>query len=225
MNTKKTFLEVIAQSKDDIDKLRHADIDRIELVSSIDHGGYTPSIELMEYAKQNSTVPVRVMIRYSDDSFKFKPWEEVDMIHDIKKAKEIGFEGIVIGFNDENDMPYYDKLKELIELAHPMKVTFHKAFDENPDLLTSIKELKKLGVTTVLTQGGLKPIKENYDVLKSLKNHGVQVQAGGGVDFSNVEELRHVTDSIHIGRTIRENENWKQPIDRNRLNEFIDLLK
>ncbi len=45
------------------------------------------------------------------------------------------------------------RMKELIALAHPLSITFHRAFDLIEDKITDIQQLAQLGIITFLTQG------------------------------------------------------------------------
>ena len=44
-------------------------------------------------------------------------------------------------------------VQALIDLARPLHVTFHRAFDMSRDLYRALDDLMRLGVDTVLTSG------------------------------------------------------------------------
>ena len=84
------------------------------------------------------------------------------MIDDIIVCKEYKVNGVVVGGLNEKDLKIdEDFLKEVMVEAGNMKVTFHKASDQTPNLKETLEILGNYKVDTVLTQGGSKPILEN----------------------------------------------------------------
>jgi len=91
---------------------------------------------------------------------------------------------------------------ELTELARPMCVTFHRAFDrcQNPEL--ALEEVIALGFDRILTSGLRNTAEEGRDLLRALverANGRIEIMPGAGVTASNVQQiLRHSgAKSIH----------------------------
>ena len=52
------------------------------------------------------------------------------MRKEIQSAKDLEMDGIVVGVLDQNARVDVARTRELVEFAHPLPVTFHRAFDE-----------------------------------------------------------------------------------------------
>jgi|LauGreDrversion4_2_1035121.scaffolds.fasta_scaffold124886_2 copper homeostasis protein len=133
--------------------------DRLELCGPGD-GGLTPHIDIIRETLEKVNIPTHVMIRpragdfnYSDDEFK-------QMIQSVNEVKATGAAGVVFGILKEDKTLDTDRMRVLIEAAHPMRIVCHKAFDETPNGLDAINELIKLGVKEVLTSGHAKTAAE-----------------------------------------------------------------
>lgn len=95
-------------------------------------------------------------------------------------------------------------MQELVTLAYPLAVTFHRAFDLIPDKIAAVQQLAQLGVKTILTQGGTAPIMENLAMLQALRNYGVQIQGGSGINLTNYETISQYCDAVHLGSAVHE---------------------
>uniref|UniRef100_T1JDQ3 Copper homeostasis protein cutC homolog n=1 Tax=Strigamia maritima TaxID=126957 RepID=T1JDQ3_STRMM len=216
------FLEVIATNLEDCKIINQTNnVDRIELCSNLEHGGYTPPYTVIDQCCRTSEIPIRVMTRHTDEDFSCQQKQEFEKIkRDIAHIKKTTAEGIVTGIvskNGEIDVP---RMIELIELAKPLNVTFHRAFDIVSDKLTAIKTLAELGVSTVLTQGGEDVITNNLKVLNSLRGYNVQIQGGSGINLSNYQLVSNYCDAIHVGSAIRIDDTFNTGIDINKLKLF-----
>ncbi|MEA3451110.1 MAG: copper homeostasis protein CutC, partial [Bacteroidota bacterium] len=69
------------------------------------------------------------------------------------KCKELGANGVVIGFLTSCGEIDIEKTKEIINLAKPLEVTFHRAFDMCNNQLKALEQLKGVGITRILTSG------------------------------------------------------------------------
>jgi copper homeostasis protein len=61
-------------------------------------------------------------------------------------AKQLGADGVVLGLLSEDGHVDTAQTRRLMELARPLKVTFHRAFDMSRHLNQSLKDLIELGV-------------------------------------------------------------------------------
>ena len=72
---------------------------------------------------------------------------------DIALCKLVGVDGVVIGLLHPDGTVDVERMRALIELARPLSVTCHRAFDVTRDPLESLETLIALGVDRILTTG------------------------------------------------------------------------
>ncbi len=163
----------------------------MELCSDLSSGGVTPSGGAIGVARRAISIALHVMIRprsgdfcYSDDEFQV-------MQHDIATAKQLGADGVVLGILDLDGRIDTRRTRQLVDLAAPLKVTYHRAFDMSRDLFASLQDLHSTGVHCVLTSGGKQTAIEGTETLKKLvaASNGISIMAGAGVEDHNVSAL------------------------------------
>ena len=90
------------------------------------------------------------------------------MKHDIITLKEAGINGVVIGMLNANGSIDIERTRKLIELARPLEVTFHRAFDVSVDPFQSLNDLINLGVDRLLTSGQEPSVLEGVELIAEL---------------------------------------------------------
>jgi copper homeostasis protein len=178
--------------------------DRIELCDNLLVGGTTPSAGTIAESCRRLRIPVYVLIRPRAGDFIYSQSEIAVMRHDIELVKTMGAAGVVLGVLTRDSMIDHDKTAELIALARPMFVTFHKAFDQTPDALEALDVLMTLGVERVLTSGGRPTAVEGIETLVQLVDHAggkISVMAGGQLNTSNLETVvrQSQVNEVHLG--------------------------
>lgn len=76
------------------------------------------------------------------------------MRSDIEMCRELDVAAVVLGVLQPNGDVDEQRTAELMRLAAPMDVTFHRALDMTRDLRAAAEALLRLGVKRVLTSGG-----------------------------------------------------------------------
>jgi copper homeostasis protein len=138
------------------------------------------------------SIPVFVLIRPRGGGFVYSDSERDVMQRDVTIARELGADGMVIGgllSDGAIDIPL---VRTLIDRARGLPVTFHRAFDVTPDLVSALEILTNLGVGRVLTSGGAPSALEGASTLAALVRQAgsrLVVMAGGGVREDNVSQL------------------------------------
>ena len=94
-------------------------------------------------------------------------------------------------------------MRGLIELARPLSVTFHRAFDVCRDPFAALETLINLGVDRVLTSGQEKTVLEGVDLIAELVRRAgdrIIVMPGGGLNERNVDKIVAQTGvkEIHV---------------------------
>ena len=166
--------------------------DRVELCADLLEGGTTPSAGTIQLARQSVDIDVNVIIRPRGGDFCYSPIEFEVMRRDIKLAKQAGANGVVIGILYEDGSVDETRTRELVELARPMSVTFHRAFDMSRDPYEAMETLIDLGLDRILTTGQESSVLEGLDVITELvqkAGNRIIIMPGGGVTERNFKKI------------------------------------
>jgi len=152
------------------------------------------------------SIPVFVMIRPRGGGFVYSASESDVMRRDIVVARDLGADGVVIGGLRPDGNVDLALVQFLVEAAHDLPVTFHRAFDFTPDLEASLDLLADAGVQRVLSSGGASTAADGATVLADLVRQAgsrLVVIAGGGVREENVRSLVSVSGvrEVHVRLT------------------------
>ena len=142
--------------------------DRIELCDNLSQGGTTPSYGTIKIALSTLKIPVFPIIRPRGGDFYYTPAEIEVIKEDIKVCKSLGAKGVVLGLLTKDKKIDLEVLSQLVELAKPMEVTFHKAIDELEDPTLVIDDLINLGVKRILSSGTKPTALEGKDMLNKM---------------------------------------------------------
>ncbi|GAA0182185.1 copper homeostasis protein CutC [Clostridium sediminicola] len=173
---------------------------RIELCDNLLEDGTTPSYGTIKRTILNLNIPIMVIIRPRGGNFEYSPDEVQIMKDDIITCKNLGAYGVVIGALKNGHIDK-DVIKELAEIAKPMSITFHMAFDEIEDKYIAIDELVNLGVDRILTKGGNENAlsgKENLKDLVEFSNGRISIMPGKGVTKENRHFILDFTGAKEI---------------------------
>jgi copper homeostasis protein len=127
---------------------------RVELCSALFEGGLTPTPGMIRAIRSRVNITLMVMIRPRGGDFYYSEEELEIMRDDIKMAREAGADGVVFGLLTQDAEIDVAHTAELVELARPMQVTFHRAIDMTPDLGRALEDVIRTGVDRILTSGG-----------------------------------------------------------------------
>jgi len=178
--------------------------DRIELCKGLFAGGVTPSVELLRGVREQVKIPIFSMIRPRSGDFCYSDAEFEQMKQAIGMAKAAGINGAVFGILQGDDTVDVRRTRELVEFARPLPVTFHRAFDELPDLPAGIEDVISTGAARILTSGGALTAESGATELAELvKRAGkrITILVGGGLHPENITGIAHTTqaDEFHSG--------------------------
>lgn len=169
--------------------------ERVELCDNLTEGGTTPSYGTIKMVVEKLNIPAFVIIRPRGGDFYYTPEEIEIMKEDIKICKELGVKGVVIGALNRDNTINYDAIKDMIDLAKPMSITFHKAIDELENPVTEVKKLANLGVNRILTSGTKETALEGQDILREMiKEAGedIIIIVAGKVTKDNLNEISNL---------------------------------
>ncbi len=201
------LVEVCANSVQSAINAQRGGADRIELCCDLPSGGLSPSSASILVAREKLDIELFVFIRPRIGDFCYNALEFEIMKREIEFAKDSGADGIVFGILQSNGKVDFFRTRELVELAHPLPCTFHRAFDMCPYPFDALDDLVAAGITRVLTSGGKPTALEGKKLIAQLNKVGgghIGVIAGAGINEMNVDELVKFTNvnEIHLsGKT------------------------
>lgn len=203
---KKINLEICAFSIDAILIAEKGGANRIELCSNPLEGGTTPHYGLIKLACEKSSIPIYPIIRPRGGDFCYMEAELELMKQDIIACKTLGCKGIAIGLLSRNNQVDYPRLKEMVDLAQPMGVTFIRAFDLTPQPGEALELIIEAGCERVLTSGKTKNAVESIPLLRKLvKQAGdrISIMPGSGVRADNLAKLIKETEAWEFHTSAR----------------------
>ncbi len=182
---------------------QQAGADRVELCASPGEGGVTPGPGTILLALKLLSVELYVMIRPRGGDFLYSDDEFETMLHDIEFAKKAGADGVVLGVLNHDGTVDIERTKRLAEAAHPLAVTFHRAFDMTPDPFQALEDVISAGAGRILTSGLRPTALAGATVIAELvKKAGdrIRIMAGSGINDNNALEIINLTNvgEIHL---------------------------
>jgi copper homeostasis protein len=186
---KKILLEIAVESLEAAAAAERGGADRIELCRDLFVGGLTPDLALFPAVLQQTHIPIFVMIRPLAGDFVYPPDEFVQMKKTITAAKDAGASGLVFGILKPNRTVDIERTRELVALAQPLPVTFHRAFDECRDLSQALEDVVGAGASRVLTSGGVASAPEgaaNIAMLVTAAGERITIVPGAGIHAGNI---------------------------------------
>lgn len=199
-------LEICVDSIESAINAQSAGADRIELCDNLYEGGTTPSFGMIASVRENLSIGVHVIIRPRGGDFLYSDPEFDIMRRDIEMCGEAGVDGVVIGILRNDGTIDIERTSKLIELAQPMSVTFHRAFDVCSDSFKGLEEIIRTGAARVLTSGQKNIVPEGVELIKQLVKQAdkrIIVMPGSGIDESNIENIARITGASEFHLTGR----------------------
>lgn len=195
-------VEICCSSIQSAENARRGGAVRIELCQALSEGGTTPSYASIKHCVENLGLEVYVLIRPRGGDFCYNKSEIEVMEEDLRICKNLGVAGVVVGFLTKDRKVDAELTKHFVELASPIPMTFHRAFDECADQFQEMETIIKCGCERILTSGGKPAAFEAVDKLAELvkKAEGrIKILAGSGVTPKNVSEIitKANVDEVH----------------------------
>ena len=223
----KYILETIAFNIESCKIAQAAGAHRIELCDNPGEGGTTPSYGLLKAARQAVIIDLFPIIRprggdffYSDDEFDI-------MKTDIKVCKDVGCDGVVFGILNGDATIDTKRCKILVQLAYPMSVTFHRAFDRVINPTQALEDVIECGFERILTSGfypAAQEGKENLKKLIELAQERIIIMPGSGIRAQNVLEIAQHTGAVEFHTSARKTFDTNMNVFNNSMNENLQYV-
>ena len=182
---------------------------RVELCQNLFEGGTTPSVGTVYRTLERVGIKVNAIIRPRGGDFLYSDDEFAVMQHDIVTLKGMGINGVVIGMLNADGTIDVERSSQLIELARPLEVTYHRAFDVTADPFRSLDDIIGLGVKRLLTSGQEPSVLEGVELIAELVRRAgddIIIMPGAGITEKNLPRIIretgakefHVTGSASV---------------------------
>lgn len=178
---------------------------RIELCDNLFEGGTTPSYGTLTLAREKLDIDINVLIRPRGSDFVYSDDEMEIIRRDIEACKDIGVNGVVIGFLTPGGEIDIVKTKEILELARPLSVTFHRAFDMCKDPYKALEQLIEVGVDRILTSGQLNMAPDGVDLIADLVKKAADriiIMPGAGLEVDNIKRFHEKVQAKEYHSTL-----------------------
>jgi copper homeostasis protein len=201
---KKIIMEISVESLPGAQAAERGGASRLELCSDLSAGGVTPVAGLMPAVRAGVRLPIFAMIRPRSGGFVYSDAEFAAMKNSIAEAKQTGMDGVVLGILTPEHTIDIARTQALVELAAPLPVTFHRAFDVSADLQKSLSEVLQTGAQRILSSGGAFDAFKGSATLALLRTAArgkIEIMPGMGINASNIAEIARITRAreIHSG--------------------------
>jgi copper homeostasis protein len=179
---------------------------RVELCSDLLEGGITPSAGLISSVRRRINIDLFVMIRPRGGDFFYSELDFEVMQEEIDHARRLGADGVVLGVLDQQGSVDVPRTRELVELAHPLPVTFHRAIDMTPDLCASMEDVIATGAVRILTSGGAPSVQQGVVEIARMVEAArgrIAIMPGGGVNPYNIAAIAAATGATQFHSSAR----------------------
>ncbi|MDE3248773.1 MAG: copper homeostasis protein CutC [Bacteroidota bacterium] len=178
-----------------------AGADRIELCADAGEGGTTPGIGTIQQVRRSVDIELYPIIRPRGGDFLYTADEFAIMRTDIQLCKELGCDGVVIGMLNADGSIDKDRCAQLVELAYPMGVTFHRAFDRAANPFEALEDIISIGCERILSSGQKPVANDALPLLNELvrqANDRIIIMPGSGVRSANIRTIAEATGATEF---------------------------
>ena len=203
----KVVLEIAAFNIEAALNALAAGADRIEFCENPQEGGTTPSFGSLANLIPLATKPVFPIIRPRGGDFFYTTNEFNAMRSDILMVRKLDYTGIVLGLLNADGTVDTERTKRLVDIASPMEVTFHRAFDRCIDPFKALEDIISTGCKRILTSGQVPNAADGIPLLKKLIEQAgdrIKIIPGSGVRSNNIQEIIQSTGAKEIHSSARQ---------------------
>jgi copper homeostasis protein len=206
MNQSNIILEVAVFSVEAALAAIEAGANRIEFCENPSEGGTTPSYGSLKTLISKTSIPVFPIIRPRGGDFLYSDTEFDCIKTDLLLVKELGYPGAVIGLLKEDGSIDKERTAVLVQLAAPMEITFHRAFDRCKDPIVGLEDIIATGCKRILTSGQVPNVTDSLPLMKTLVDKAagrIIILPGSGVRANNARKIIDETGAKEIHSSAR----------------------
>ncbi len=223
----KHILEVIAFSIESCSLAQASGAQRIELCDNAGEGGTTPSFGFLQEARKKVSIELYPIIRPRGGDFLYSPEEFEIMKQDIRLCKKLGCDGIVAGMLTAEGMVDKAKTTQLADLAYPMGLTFHRAFDRTADPFLAMEDIIESGCERILTSGQMPDALAGAGLIAELIRLSAEriiIMPGSGIRSSNITEIAQRTGAVEFHSSARKSKESKMQFINTNMKEQLTAI-
>ena len=224
----KVIVECCANSVSSALTAIQAGANRIELCKNLENGGETPDYSDILELRNLTNIDLHILILPKANNFIYSNKDLKKIIEDIQFCKKNNINGVVIGALNKDLSINMKQTKELVEIARPMRVTFHRAFDTISKLENNLNKIIECGCDYLLTSGQKPNVDDGLNNISKLvkqSSQKIKIIAGGGVNHNNVESLYKIgVREFHLSGTLK-NKSKILETDYNLINLLVKKLR
>lgn len=207
------ILEICVDSLESARAAIRGGADRLELCSALSIGGLTPYLELLEQIRKESDITVRCLMRPRAGDFLYEEEEIQQMAAQIRRFRDAGADGFVIGCLDADGELDGAAMEPLMKASEGCGLTLHRCIDVSKDPVKTYLDAARMGFDTVLTSGAAANCRAGAETIGQLLKlrdgyGGPEVLIGAGVNANVIEQFRKdfpAARAFHMsGKTNRE---------------------
>ena len=200
------ILEICVDSVESAMTAERGGAQRVELCADLLEGGITPGAGLIASVRKHVEIDLYVIVRPRGGDFCYTELEFEVMQEDIKHGQKLGADGIVLGLLDEDGLVNVNRTRQLVELARPLPVTFHRAIDMTPDLMTALEDVMATGASRILTSGGAPNATAGMHMIAEMieaSKGRIAIMPGGGVSIDTIAAIAETTGATEFHSSAR----------------------
>ena len=196
------IVEVCANSRQSAVNAVAGGARRIELCRQLELGGTTPTEDDIRYCVHELKLRTHVLVRPRAGDFVYTDAEFEQICREVEMCRQCGAHAVVVGFLTPDGMIDEERTRHVVQLAAPMEVTFHRAFDEMcQDPHEALEAIIRCGCHRLLTSGCQPNAEEGIPILRQLVSQAsgrITILAGAGITPANARRIVHETDVTEI---------------------------
>lgn len=199
-------LEICVDSVESAVAAQAGGAQRVELCSSLVEGGITPSSGLISAVRECLTIPLVTIVRPRAGDFFYSAHEFAVIRKDIAAARKQGAHGVALGVLLREGQVDVERTRELVELARPMEVTFHRAIDWAPNMEEALEQVIEAGADRILTSGGAQTAMLGVSRIARMverANRRIGIMVCGTVRQDNIREIARGTRAVEFHASLR----------------------